>query len=154
MQFKHEYGLDCAIVLRSSREAIVDTMHQWRTYRNSLGTCLPGAQTNDWIVEGCLAEAKKLSGLVPIMIEPYRRDYELKPGDRVGETSLGGRPAEWLPSVCCLIVLSSRAIGDIFGQSRLAVLWYQDQFAMPIAPEALAWIETLDWESLAVDEEW
>ena len=76
------------------------------------------------------------------MIEPLQRPIEWRyehappPGELVA-----------LPSVFC--VGRFRSWGDVACWSGLTVAWFQDEFALPIAPDVLAAIQRLDWAAHA-----
>lgn len=63
-----------------------------------------------------------------------------------------GRPQR-LPSVQCVAQLRGPGFTDtVMYHSGLTLLWFQDDWAMPVAPHIVAAIEALDWAALA--EEW
>jgi hypothetical protein len=61
----------------------------------------------------------------------------------------------FLPSVVCTARFRSlRPVADQTKDvSMLVVIWFQEQFALPIDPEIEAQLKALDWESLATDIE-
>lgn len=63
---------------------------------------------------------------------------------------------ESLPRVACVGVFDSgelkRAGSDIW--SSMAFLWFQGEFALPIDPQVVGQIQSLDWESCAKDWSW
>lgn len=61
-----------------------------------------------------------------------------------------------LANVTCVGFLHSDELlkPDSEPYSSLAIVWFQDDFGLPIAEEALAQIKALDWESLARDWNW
>ena len=68
-----------------------------------------------------------------------------QPGDmtRVKER-FPGRIPEWLPRVQCIGSFED-------GLTALVVVWFQDEYALPILEPALSQMLALDWESLATD---
>ena len=60
-----------------------------------------------------------------------------------------------LPAVTCIGRFSSfspvRGETDYEGSS-LIILWYQEQFALPIAPDVSSHIVPIDWEKYAINE--
>ena len=62
---------------------------------------------------------------------------------------------EWLPHVRCIgsfkDVVKARDPGKDL--SVLTVVWYQDEYALPILEPALSQLLAMDWETLAVDVE-
>jgi hypothetical protein len=112
----------------------------------------PSRETNDWIIESALQKAQD-RGPSPYLIPPPRRDYLRTPGD-MSEVASRLVP-EWLPTVRCIgsfnYPLPVRDQDkDI---SLLTVVWFQNEYALPIRDPALTQILNLDWESLATDIE-
>jgi hypothetical protein len=62
---------------------------------------------------------------------------------------------EWLPEVRCIGVFESSVTtrNPQMHLSVLPVVWFQDEFALPIREPALGQIREMDWESLAADFE-
>jgi hypothetical protein len=65
-------------------------------------------------------------------------------------------PVSLLPGVACGAILKGLGQwpdGDPCLE-RLLVVWFQDEYAMPIDPNVRARIAALDWASLATQSEW
>jgi hypothetical protein len=141
--------------MRSGRTITLEALDQRMTYAGLLeGT--PDAQSNDRRIKHALREAERYcpSGAKPHLIPPARRDYLREPGDmqRVIEWSSRCTP-EWLPLVQCIgsfkdVVKARDPTRDL---SVLVVVWFQDEYALPILEPALGQLLALDWESLATD---
>ncbi len=55
-------------------------------------------------------------------------------------------------SVCCRALFESSPVDRDKGMlSELFVIWFQDGFAMPIAPDVTEQIRAIDWDTEAVD---
>ena len=81
---------------------------------------------------------------VPLLLEPEQRPIEVP-----SHIHRIGTPAR-LPAVTCIARFMSGALqdcGDIW--SVLRVIWYQDDFAFPIAEGVLQQIAAIDWEAHA-----
>lgn len=81
---------------------------------------------------------------VPLLLEPEQR-----PLDVSEHRQAHGTPAA-LPSVTCIARFNSDGqLGTDDIWSVLRVIWYQDEFAFPIADRAREQIEHIDWETHA-----
>ncbi|HEU4407253.1 MAG TPA: hypothetical protein VFS43_18430 [Polyangiaceae bacterium] len=65
------------------------------------------------------------------------------------------RIPEWLPMVQCIgsFRCNDTVRGSAASLSALTVVWFQDEYALPIQEPALEQLAGLDWASLAVDVE-
>jgi uncharacterized protein (TIGR02996 family) len=150
------YHMQCELRLRSGREITLQRLDQVMTYAGLLeGT--PNRESNDRHIEYAREEARRRRVAVrPHLIHPPRRDYFRTPGDmqRVRNYSPHWVP-EWLPVVQCIGCFQSSvtARNPEMHVSLLTVVWFQDEYALPIQEPALSQLLDLDWESLAVDVE-
>ena len=86
----------------------------------------------------------------PYLIAPERQDFFAMPADMESYRRRGYVP-EWLPSVTCV----ARFYGLVEEESRddelrvMTLVWYQNEFAMPILEPAINEIRELDWYQLA-----
>jgi hypothetical protein len=156
LEYDISYHQHCRLTLHSGRSVILEALHQWMTYAGWLEG-VPSAWINDRKVASAVQEAEKhgVRGARHHLLPPPRRDYCRRPGDMAAAMSLRGEAPEWLPVVTCVGVFK-----DVFSardkakdQSYLAVVWYQDEFALPIAGPVLDQLRALDWEALATDVE-
>lgn len=155
LEYNLAYHLRCQLKLRSGRTITLTALEQEMSYAGLLeGT--PDAEANDWYIEASLRAAQRLcvDGAKPHLISPPRRDYLRQPGDmrQIVERSPHRTP-EWLPMVRCI-----GSFKDVFTArdhnrdlSVLVVVWFQDEYALPIEEPALEQLLSLDWDSLAVD---
>ena len=155
LQYNVAYHLRCELTLQSGRTITLESLDQQMTYAGLLeGT--PDATSNDRDIEYALREAERhcVPGAKPYLLPPPRRDYLRQPGDmqRVKEWSPHRTP-EWLPMVRC--VGSFKDVDKARDPSRdlsvLVVVWFQDEYALPVLEPALSQLLAVDWESLAVD---
>ena len=162
MEYNQAYHLTCSLILDSSRSVVLKHLDQSQTYAGLLeGT--PNKKANEWGIEADMKRASEYPQTIgkPHLVEPVRRDYLRAPGDmdtiRERTSKLPpewGRNPEWLPLVRCIGCFQSNAIsGSPMDASFLTVVWYQDEFAMPVAQHILNAIKSLDWDSLATDTE-
>jgi len=63
---------------------------------------------------------------------------------------------ELLPSTTCIALFNSTALSrrDSEPYSSMVVVWFQNEFALPIEDEVLGLIRRIDWESQAADWNW
>lgn len=63
---------------------------------------------------------------------------------------------EQFPAVVCVAVFNSDGLAkpDAEPMSSLTLIWFQDEFALPVDVEVLAHIQSLDWEALATEWCW
>jgi uncharacterized protein (TIGR02996 family) len=155
LRYDLAYHLHCELPLRSGRTITLEALDQVMTYAGLLeGT--PDRESNDREIEFALREAYRhcVDGVRPHLIPPPRRDHLREPGDmqRVIAHS-PHRVPEWLPLVRCIgsfkDVVKVRHPDKAL--SVLTVVWFQDEYALPIREPALSQLRELDWESLAVD---
>ena len=112
---------------------------------------VPHEKMNQWFIEGAVRDAKTGFGEAePFLIRPKQMPLD------IGREYSFGKPAT-IPGVRCIAYFRctfptprGRA-GDF---SSMTIVWFQDQFAMPIDPEVLDQIRTVDWPGLATNSEW
>ena len=160
MEYCPTRHLKCLLRLDSGRNAILENLDQSYTYAGLLeGT--PNKKANDWGIDVDMKRAANNPQKIgqPYLIPPVRRDYKREPGDikAVLERMPEHPPEweldpEWLPLVCCIGRFQSGIVSDkSMHASFLTVVWYQDEFAMPIAANILTELQSLEWDSLATD---
>jgi hypothetical protein len=136
------------IKLTSGHTITLESLSQEKTYANLLEG-LPRAKFNDEIIERWRKEAVKSEHQRVVLINPVRRPGPTKfstPGD---DAAWG--PIENLPQIVCVgMFQSSRPVRKQQAHfSLLNIVWFQDQFALPIDAGVMAQIAKLDWEHLA-----
>ena len=120
-------------------------IEQWEAHHGRLEGS-PTIESNHRMIEWHLQEQHRKSGRRPILIPP--RQYELDFDYPFGTPAL-------LPAVACLAHFEAGPFShNNMDGSELAVLWFQDQYALPVEPTVVAALENLDWESLAVEVQW
>lgn len=150
LQYEIAYHLRCRFPLRSGRMITLKSLDQDMTYAGMLvGT--PSAAINDWHISSALREAQRhcVMGAKPHLVQPPRRDFLREPGDMqsIAEWSPNRAP-EWLPMVRCIGLFE-----DVAPISCLVVVWFQDEFALPVLEPALSQLRELNWETLATEYE-
>lgn len=154
LEYHVAYHLRCQVALRCGRRVTLQSLDQWMTYDGWLEG-VPSREWNDGIVAGSLREAERrgAGGARPFLIAPARRGDLREPGDMAGTRAMSDQAPEWLPMVTCVGVL--RDLTPIRGASKagsmLTVLWFQDEYALPIDVSVLRQLQSLDWERLAAD---
>jgi hypothetical protein len=117
---------------------------------------IPYAGLNNDEIDCAIQEARSYGYAAgsPYLIPPPRRDYLRKPGDASGLPSWLG-PPEFLPRVRCMA--SFKDVLPVRDRDKhlsvLTVIWFQNDFALPIEQTVLEQLRLLDWDSLAVDIE-
>lgn len=160
LEYKPSYHLHCGLSLNCGRAITLEALQQKTTYAGLLeGTPIP--RINDSIIEGVLENARNISwaGTRPHLVVPPRRDYLRTPGDMSSDRMTPALPQwvpEWLPLVTCIGTFKSvsparDASKDL---SVLTVVWFQDEFALPIKEPAFTQLKALDWATLAADVEY
>jgi uncharacterized protein (TIGR02996 family) len=134
------------IKLRSGRDIHLRRLDQHHIYEGLLEG-LPTTAMNRRIIEGIVNDARTRRGEEPFLIRPRETPISYS-GDRPYPF---GDPAE-LPGVACVGRFTSftaaRGGGDC---SELVVIWFQDEFALPIASEAWEQLVAIDWNQHAID---
>ena len=85
-------------------------------------------------------------GITPHLIEPARKRQVEPPGfDPPG--------FEWLPAVTCICGLEAprSTRDDDLDLSVLTLIWFQDEYALPIQEDVATAIHLLDWDRLATN---
>jgi len=157
LQYNDAYHMHCQLLLRSGRTLTLPALEQSMTYAGQLAG-IPYARVNDRYIMSAMGRAEQLclAGTKPRLLEPLRRDYLDEPGDmaEVAEDSPDCLP-QWLPRVRC--IASFHDIETVRDRSKdfsvLTVVWFQDEYALPILEPALSQLLATDWKSLATDIE-
>jgi hypothetical protein len=137
------------------QRAVLHALHQWLTYGGWLEG-KPWAEWNDRIIAGslCRAEQYCAHGAKPVLIPPERRPYLRELAENERNREYFHHDPEWLPVVTCVGVFQGSPARD---QSKpigiLTVVWYQAEYAPPIAEPAAQQLSRLDWTALATDIE-
>ena len=156
------------ITLPTNRTITLVRLRQWFTYYGLLAG-IPRRAGNQEIIDRALAKAKAecMQGLNPILIPPVSTpmpyhpppDANLKMRDvspAQDQYNWNARHYETLPPVVCIGQFDSGELKrpDSEPFSSLVIVWFQDNFALPIDADVQAQIEQVDWEALARDWMW
>lgn len=145
---------------------LLDELHQCRTYSGLL-LGLPDERMVEERIERAMREASERlpAGVALHLIRPELVPFAETVADRTlsPDGSLGAPGAATrveglrLPLVTCIGLLvcpvpvgGGRAgLGGLFEYAALGAVWFQERFALPIAPEPLAALQSMDWDALA-----
>lgn len=114
----------------------LSSINQSLTYSGMLEG-YPNSELNRRLVEGIQERLEKRSQWKPFLIEPEEREVPNR------STVAKKRPWVELPKVQCTAWFRSNSLGE-FG-SRLAIIWFQDDFAFPIDPKVENKIRSMVW---------
>ncbi|MEZ4446014.1 MAG: hypothetical protein R3B72_43460 [Polyangiaceae bacterium] len=145
--FADDYQLACAIELASGWTVHMHELCQWMTY-SGLFDEPPTSELNDSIIRDARNRARSRGWNVgtPHLIEPARKRQVEPPGfDPPG--------FEWLPAVTCICGLEAprSTRDDDLDLSVLTLIWFQDEYALPIQEDVATAIHLLDWDRLATN---
>jgi hypothetical protein len=118
----------------------------------------PSSDVNDRKIRGILDQVRQKPaslGNAPFLIPPARRDFLRTAGDMATDRPFPWIP-EWMPMITCIGMFDSspRAGSKEMHGSTLTIIWFQDDYAMPIADSGLQAIKAIDWDSHALDFEY
>jgi uncharacterized protein (TIGR02996 family) len=142
------------VQLQSGRLVALRELRQFRVYEGLLEG-LPRTELNQRIINGILEEERtRLSTGEPYLIRPDETPIQSQRPieNRWKGPHLWGQPAA-LPSVGCVGRFHSSHPARDSGRhfSELVVVWFQEDFALPIDQKAWAQLLVLDWERYAAD---
>ena len=138
------------ITFPSGRIASLVELTQSLTYAGLLAG-LPNSRFNQRQIDDLIKEGRRIhiGGRAPVLIDPNIKTIE---------HTRRGRPVQELrlPDICCAARFESGALlrANSEPYSSLVVVWFQDEFAMPIAPDIEQQMAKIDWEKDAVDWCW
>lgn len=154
LEYDHAWCCHCSLTLLDGRGITLKALRQRMTYAGLLeGT--PCARLNDRIVESAVEAARRdwePRDFSPALIPPARRPFLREPQ----EESDPGREQEWLPMITCTAEFESHspARNPEMDGSALTVVWFQDDYALPLSAAALEAIKAIDWQARAHDFQW
>jgi len=143
-----------SIRLNSGRDVFLYVLFQYPTYSGWMEG-IPTASINEWLVQRALEYTKqKLWDVVePVLIPPKELPIELPEGANDLRRLYKNMRLVRIPAIACLATWDSyqpaRDEGANF--SCLNIVWFQEEFALPIAPEVVEQIKGVDWERHAED---
>ena len=157
LNYSTSYHCSCDLRLASERTITLKSFEQQMTYAGLLEG-VPSRALNDRLIQSVIDEVgsrPQSGGHRPFVIPPVRRDYCRVPGD-MGPSPIRSGVPEWLPSIRCIGSFESfpPARDTDMHASALDIVWFQDDYAMPIAETILDVIRNLDWTSTAYDFEY
>jgi len=134
------------IVLSSGREIFLNSIHQSYTYEGLL-LGHPNREMNDryirWNMESAL---EKMNATRAYLVSPPLIEVEID--ERVKQHY---KDAIRMPYIVCYGQFESSVIkgDDANDSSWLTIVWYQEEFAMPIDVSVIEHIKMIDWEKEA-----
>jgi uncharacterized protein (TIGR02996 family) len=129
--------------LRAGGTIHCQSIRQSLTYAGLLEG-LPTRQMNEGTIEGLLREERERGWWAG---EPYLVPPAITPIEYSGERKYPFGDPEALPDVTCVARFAAYA-GP--GTTKLTVIWFQDEFAFPIAPDVLEHLAGIDWSARAI----
>ena len=134
------------IILNSGREIFLDRICQSHTYGGLL--CgYPNKEMNERSIKNAMESAlEKMNSKATYLVPPPLTEVEVD--KRVKEHY---PDAIRIPYITCYGQFESSVIkGDADNDaSFLTIVWYQDDFALPIDASVLEHIKTIDWDDVA-----
>ena len=136
LNYDKSLACHCLITLAPDCEIRLTSLHQALTYAG-LMVGVPYKSANDDIIETLRKNAglQYFNGRPPHLLPPPRRDYHKEPGDlaEIAETCTQSCKPEFLPAVACAAWFAWPGdFNDEPDEWIHAVMWFQDEFAMPI----------------------
>jgi uncharacterized protein (TIGR02996 family) len=134
-----------SLTLRGGREVSLQNLRQFHVYEGLLEGS-PTKELNARIIDNVLS-AEASQGR-PYLIAPVERPIA------TNREPPFGTPAQ-LPPIACVARLQSRPVKlPEADYSELTVVWFQDDYAMPIDPRALQHLLFVDWAKHAIDHQY
>ena len=130
------------IELSSGREIFLNKIYQDYTY-DGLLLGHPDREMNDRYVKNSMESASEMmSSAATYLVSPPLIEVEIDERDN---------DAIRMPYITCYGQFESSKIkGDEYNDgSWLIIVWYQEEFAMPIDASVIEHIKTIDWDSEA-----
>jgi len=133
------------IALNSGRTIFLTKLFQYQTYW-SLLLGLPDKSMNDEIIEFSMKKARsQTQNVEPFLIEPEYNRYKLDTGIAKLHLLRDG-VVDFLPIITCIGTFESvKGLENSF----LTIIWFQDEFALPIEDSAKQQLLSVNWENLA-----
>jgi hypothetical protein len=134
------------IELNSGREIFLNSIYQEHTYEGLLAG-YPNKEMNDRYIKRNMESAlEKMSATKAYLVSPPMFEVEVHKKIRHHY-----KDALRMPYIVCFGQFDSSVLkrDDINDGSCLTIVWYQDDFAMPIDESVIEHIKTIDWEKEA-----
>jgi len=134
------------IELNSGREIFLDSIYQYHTYGGLLAG-YPNKEMNDRHIKNDMESAlEQMNAEVIYLVPPSLLEMEIDERARRHH-----KDAIRIPYITCYGQFESSVItgDDRNDASWLTIIWYQDDFALPIEESVLEHIKTIDWDKVA-----
>ena len=122
----------------------ISRFFQWETYYGVIEG-VPDKEINNDNIQHQKMLAKQHCNLDAIyLVEPKRNAF----------TNANGSEKETLPRITCIAALINyNPVSDLDKEcSRLALIWFQDDFAFPVDEDIVRQIIQIEWNKHAIDE--
>lgn len=130
----------------------LDTLHQTRTYAGLLEG-VPTQEMNQRLLQDAIRTATVMfKPAPPFLIPAVQTPIDMGSGRKYPF----GTPMA-LPPIRCIATFNSyfpTREGEGADASTMTLIWYQQEFAMPIDPKVREAIRAIDWLKEATDFEW
>lgn len=122
----------------------IQGLYQWPTYSGMLEG-IPSEEMNKRIIDGVIEVAKELTH--------WDQVYLIDPKIVIRENHESHSLEEFvkLPRIACVAKLLGPEIDKQCMFSSLTLVWFQDEYAMPVDKDIAKQVEELDWFGLAID---
>ena len=148
------YGSGYEITLNDGRVLTMSSFEQYTTYSGMMEG-LPTRKYNDSKVN-CVDESKTYVLHAPRLYGDFSK---MLPPDSFIARMCADDPYEVLPGVTCVARMTSKPCKtsdwtdiDPPARSYLTLVWFQNEWAMPIAPEVLEKLKAFDWDAHAYNQ--
>jgi len=139
------------ISLNSNRIISLEEIHQHLTYAGLLEG-LPTKRINKEIIDDIknIANEKIWASSTPYILKSYESPIKLSEDREVYYKSRGPEYERIrLPKIICIGHFMSDAITDDFMFSSLTIVWFQEDWMMPIDNNILIQIKSINWDKHA-----
>lgn len=142
------------IILNSGRIIYLEELFQYYTYRGLLEGA-PNKKLNSYLIEQSFKYAKEklLFNVEPILIPPQITSIDLSSDKMYFRREDFENEAEEMPKIVCLSSWNcySPAQHKDYEGSFLKIIWFQNNFALPIDNLVAKQIKSIDWDKYAID---
>ena len=134
------------IELNSGREIFLDSIYQYHTYGGLLAGYPNKEMNNRYIKNDMKSALEKMNAEVTYLVPPSLIEMEINERARREY-----KDAIRIPYITCYGQFESSVItgDDRNDASWLTIVWYQDDFALPLDESVLEHIKTIDWDNVA-----
>jgi hypothetical protein len=135
--------------LASGEDIWLVELLQYQTYRGLIDG-YPTHGLNKALIAQAIstAKSKQFGSKAPHLFSPVETTADVPDEPFCDEDWLRAK----LPSITCIASFKSFTVQDPDETHSFAVvIWFQDEFALPIDPTILDVLRRLDWKSIAVD---